>query len=174
MSILMNSRYPSCNVCQGNYPASRVASIFPRWVGKEEGTGKFDHNLNYYLSFLTESSDRFYLGLTKVYRIYSRVQPFIWATTYCHAWWGKISCQWNQPYKNSIILAWEEQAYLVTGSLVQDKLRSSQKCTRTLVRKETVKKQDQIEEEGPAVISPLSSHNVPAEACLQVTEAKPY
>lgn len=106
-----------------------------------------------------------------MYHIYSRVQPFIWATTDCHACWGKISCQWNKPYKNSIILAWEEQAYPVTGSLVQDKLRSSQKCTRTLVRKERVKKQEQIQEEGEEVISHLSSHNVPAVACLQVTEA---
>ena len=37
-----------------------------------------------------------------------------------------------------------------------------------------MRKQGKTEEEGEEVISPLSSHNVPAEACLQVTEAKPY
>ena len=57
---------------------------------------------------------------------------------------------------------------------MQDKLRGSQKCARTLLRKERVKRQEQIEEDGGEVISPLSSLNVPAEACLQVTEAKPY
>jgi len=62
----------------------------------------------------------------------------------------------------------------VTGPLVQDRLRSSQNCARTLLRKERVKKQEQIEEDGGEVISPLSSLNVPAEACLQVTEPKPY
>lgn len=62
----------------------------------------------------------------------------------------------------------------MTGTLAQDRLRGSQKCARTLLRKERVKKQEQIEEDGREVIPPLSSHNVPAKACLQVTEAKPY